>query len=122
MKDTSIVQISVEAVDANGNTGTVLVNNYGVIRRPLDVKILRVEGEDKKRFATTYELVLQSFSIPLRDFARTNRVFDPQRIREIRFVFAPSKSGNVIIDGIGFSKLDPAYMVAGREDQAANQR
>ena len=28
--------------------------------------------------------------------------------------------GNVILDDIGFSKLDPAYMVAGREDRLPN--
>ncbi len=116
-KDTSIVQLTLEAKDANGNSATVPINRYGVLRRPLDVKILRVEGEDKKRFATTYEIVLQSFSIPLRDFTTANRAFDPTRVREIRFVFGPSLKGNVILDDIGFSKLDPAFIVAGKEDK-----
>jgi dienelactone hydrolase len=120
VKDTSAVRLTLEATDANGNAARVPINDYGKLRRPLDVKVLRVEGDDKKRFATTYELVLQSFSIPLRDFARANASFDPQRIRELRFVFAPSISGNVILDEIGFSKLDPAYMVAGREDRQPN--
>jgi hypothetical protein len=79
------------------------------------VKVLRVAGEDKKRFATTYELVLQSYSVPLRDFVARNASFDPTRVRHIRFVFEPTIAGTIILDEIGFSKLDPAFIVAGRE-------
>ena len=115
-KDTSTIQISLEAEDASGNKARVLVNDYGAIRRPLDVKVLRVKGQDKQRFATTYELVLQSYSVPLRDFARANASFDPTRLRAVRFVFTPSVAGTVVLDEIGFSKLDPAFLVAGREE------
>lgn len=113
--DTTTVQISLEAIDANGNAATLLLNRYAPLRRPLQVKVLRVAGEDEKRFATTYEIVLQSFSVPLRDFARQNAAFDPTRLRTVRFVFAPTVAGTVIIDDLGFSKLDPAFLVAGRE-------
>ncbi len=113
-EDTTTIRITLEAEDANGRTARVLINDYGVIRRPLSVKVLRVEGDDKKRFATTYELVLQSFSVPLRDFVARNSSFDPARVRHIRFVFEPTIAGTIILDEIGFSKLDPAFMVAGR--------
>lgn len=113
--DTTTVQISLEAVDANGNAATLLLNRYAPLRRPLEVKVLRVEGADKTRFATTYEVVLQSFSVPLRDFARQNSAFDPTRLRTMRFVFTPTIAGTVIIDDLGFSKLDPAFLVAGRQ-------
>jgi dienelactone hydrolase len=113
--DTTTVQISLEAVDASGNTATLLLNRYAALRRPLEVKVLRVAGDDKERFATTYEVVLQSFSVPLRDFARQNPAFDPTRLRTMRFVFTPTIAGTVIIDDLGFSKLDPAFLVAGRE-------
>ncbi|MGH7470939.1 MAG: alpha/beta hydrolase family protein [Longimicrobiales bacterium] len=112
--DTTTILITLEAEDANGQKSRVSVNRYGLIRRPLPVKVLRVEGEDKKRFGTTYELVLQSFSIPLRDFAAQNASFDPKRLRAIRFVFEPTIAGTVVLDELGFSKLDPAFLVAGR--------
>jgi dienelactone hydrolase len=112
-EDTTTIQIMLEAEDANGRTARVLLNEYGAIRRPLSVKVLRVEGMDKKNFATTYEIVLQSFSVPLRDFRGAG--FDPARLRSIRFVFEPTVAGTVIVDEIGFSKLDPAFIVAGRE-------
>ena len=113
-EDTTTIQISLEAEDANGQTARVLINHYGAIRRPLSVKVMRVAGDDKKRFGTTYELVLQSFSIPLADFTRANAAFDPTRLRAMRFVFAPTIAGTVVLDEIGFSKLDPAFLVAGR--------
>ena len=113
--DTTLIQISLEAVDASGNSARVLLNRYAPIRRPLEVKVLHVRGEDKKRFGTTFELVLQSFSVPLRDFTRENARFDPARVKTLRFVFGPTVAGTVILDDIGFSKLDPAFLVAGRE-------
>jgi dienelactone hydrolase len=113
--DTSAIQVMLEGEDANGNKARLLVNQYGVIRRPLPVKVLRVDGDDKKRFGTTYELVLQSFSVPLRDFVAENRAFDPQRLRTIRFVFEPTIAGTIVLDELGFSKLDPAFIVANRD-------
>ena len=112
--DTTSIFITLEAEDANGQKSRVQVNRYGTIRRPLPVKVLRVEGEDKKRFGTTYELVLQSFSVPLRDFAAQNASFDPRRLRRIRFVFEPTVAGTIVLDEIGFSKLDPAFITAVR--------
>ena len=114
-EDTTTIRITLEAEDANGRTARVLINDYGVIRRPLPVKVLRVEGDDKERFGTTFELVLQSYSVPLRDFVARNSAFDPTRVRHIRFVFEPTVAGTVILDEIGFSKLDPAFIVAGRQ-------
>ncbi len=102
--DTTTIQITLEAVDANGRTARVLVNRYGVIRHPLPVKVLRVEGQDKKRFGTTYELVLQSFAVPLRDFTAQNASFDPKRVRSIRFVFEPTVAGTIVLDELGFGK------------------
>ena len=113
--DTTTIQITLEAVDANGNTARVLVNRYGAVRRPLSVKVLRVAGDDARRFGTTYELVLQSFSVPLRDFAQ-NTLFDPTRVRTIRFVFEPTIEGTIILDEIGFSKLDPAFLADAHTD------
>jgi dienelactone hydrolase len=114
-EDTTTIRITLEAEDANGRTAQVLINDYGVIRRPLPVKVLRVEGDDKERFGTTFELVLQSYSVPLRDFVARNSSFDPTRVRHLRFVFEPTMAGTVILDEIGFSKLDPAFIVAGRQ-------
>ena len=110
-RDTTSIDIDVEVVDAAGAVSRVRLGRYGAIRRPLDVKVLRVDGQDKERFATKYELVLQSYSIPLADFVGASG-FDPAQLREIRFVFRPTIAGTVILDEIGFSKLDPAFMVA----------
>ncbi|MEO5511552.1 MAG: hypothetical protein ABIV28_02210 [Longimicrobiales bacterium] len=110
--DTTAVEISVEATDAVGNTARVALSRYGVLRHPLDVKVLRLNGADKANFATTYEVVLQTFSIPLSDFTAANASFDPTRLRRMSFVFTPTQAGTVVLDQIGFAKLDPAYTTA----------
>jgi len=113
-RDTTSIDIEIQMVDAAGATSSVRLSRYGAIRRPLDVKVLRVAGRDKERFATMYELVLQSYSIPLADFTGQSG-FNPAQLREVRFVFRPTVAGTVVLDDIGFSKLDPAFMVAGSQ-------
>lgn len=107
--DTTTFEIIVEAADRSGNTASVPLSNFGVLRHPLNVKTLRLSGDDKKNFATTYEMVLQTFSIPMTDFAAANNAFDPSKLDHLSFVFTPTNKGTVVLDEIGFAKLDPAY-------------
>jgi hypothetical protein len=54
-------------------------------------------------------MVLQSYSIPLEDFVAANGSLDLSSIREIRLVFDRTVAGTVVLDNIGFSKLDAAF-------------
>jgi hypothetical protein len=99
----------VEAADRNGQTARVLLSAYGVLRHPLNVKTQRLAGEDKKNFSTTSEMVLQTFAIPLTDFAAANSAFDPAHLERMTFVFSPTNRGTVVLDEIGFAKLDPSF-------------
>ena len=58
---------------------------------------------DAESFDNQWELVLQSFSIPLADFVAANPAFDPARPREIRLLFDRTEAGTVVVDDIGFS-------------------
>ena len=60
---------------------------------------------DADSFDTQWELVLQSYSIPLADFANGSSL-DASGIRQIRLVFDRTESGTVIVDDISFSR-DP---------------
>ena len=94
------VDLSVELVDTDGNRAHVPLSRYGAIRRPLEMTILRRRDREKQQYPQQYELVLQSYSIPLADFAGV----DPARLRSVRFVFDRVVAGTVILDDIGFSR------------------
>lgn len=112
-KDTRPLELTVEVVDAAGATARLPLGRYGVARRPLETRILRRTGLEKARFASLHELMLQTYTLPLADFAAANPAFDPSRLRAVRFVFDRTPAGTVILDGIGFSAIDPAFLVAG---------
>jgi len=104
------VDLTVEAEDAAGHTARVDLRRYGAIRRPLETHVLRRRDMEKRRFEHPWELVLQTYSIPLDDFARANPDFDPTALRAVRFVFDRAVAGEVVVDEIGLSRLDPAFL------------
>jgi hypothetical protein len=73
--------------------------------------VYRREGRDETRFATIFELVQQTFVIPLADFAKTSATFDPTKLKTIRLLFDKTVSGTVVVSDIGLSaKIDPAFL------------
>jgi hypothetical protein len=110
--DTTPVDLSVELVDAAGATARVALSQFGKPRRPLEITVYRRKGRDKAAFPNPYELVLQTYVMPIKEFARVG-AFDASRVRTIRLVFDKTRVGQVVVDDIGFSAIDPAYL-AGR--------
>lgn len=103
--DSTPIDLSIEAVDADGRTARVALSSYGVPRRPLTIGVYRRAGRDKQRFANPYELVLQTYTIPLADFARATPGFDARRLTSVRWRFDRSEAGTVWLDDVGFARL-----------------
>ncbi len=102
------LRLSVQVWDTDGNSGKVLLNDYGPVRRPIEIRIAR---RDDHQFQGNTEMVLQSYSIPLRDFVTASRgAVDLTRLGEVTFVFDESVSGTVVLDEVGFSRMDPAFL------------
>ena len=99
------VDLSVVVTDAEGESASVRLSDYGPIRRPLETVVRR--RNDAESFDNQWELVLQSFSIPLADLVEANPAFDPARPREIRLLFDRTAAGTVVVDDIGFSDRWP---------------
>ncbi len=112
VKDTTPVNLTVEVVDTDGDTARVALDRYGVPRRPLEIQVMRRAVREKQRFANTHEIVLQTYVIPLADFARTQPRFDAARLAAIRFVFDRAVAGTVILDDVGLSAINPAFFTA----------
>jgi len=106
------LRLSVRLADREGAAGKVLLNRYGPVRRPIEIRISR---RDDQQFRGKTELVLQSYSIPLRDFVdASGGSLDLAGLGAVTFLFDESAAGAVILDEVGFSRMDPAFLgVAG---------
>jgi len=109
------VDLSVEIEDAAGRTGRVTLSDYGAIRRPLETHVMRRGDQECGRCTAPWELILQTYSIPLGDFVAASRSLDLGSLRAVRFVFDRVHAGEVAIDQIGFSDL-PAGFLSARVD------
>ncbi len=106
------VDLSIEVEDSSGRKARVTLSDYGAIRRPLETYVLRRADQEESRFQHPWELVLQSYSIPLGDFTAVNGSLDLEGLRVVRFIFDRVHAGEVSLDQIGFSDLDPAFLSA----------
>ena len=111
-KDTAAVDFTLEVEDADGNVARVPISQYGAVRRPLAINVLRRERFERTNFRTRFEIVPQSYVIPLADLRRLSSRFTPARLRAVRFVFDRVDGGTIIVDGIGVSNIDPAFLGA----------
>lgn len=103
--DSTPLDLTIEAVDADGRAARVALSAYGVPRRPLEVGVYRRAGRDKLRFAATHEIVLQEYLIPLADFARATPGFDPRRLATVRWRFDRTDAGTVWLDNIALARV-----------------
>ncbi len=106
------VDLSVELEDAAGRIARVALSAYGAIRRPLETYVMRRGDLEAKRFADHWELILQTYSIPLADFVEENESLDLRQLTAIRFVFDRVHAGEVVVDHIGISELRPGFLSA----------
>jgi dienelactone hydrolase len=111
-KDSLPVELTVEAVDASGNAARLGLSRYGPVRRPVEVTVYRRKGRDKRSFSALYELMLQTYTIPLADFAAAEPRFDPSRLSKVRLVFDRTIAATVVLTDVGLTTPDPAFLAA----------
>ena len=103
-----------ELTDANNVTARLPLTRFGVPRRPLETHVLRRADREQSQFANTYELVLQTYVMPLAEFVAVSPQFAPDKLKSIRLVFDRAVAGTVIVDDIGVSAIDPAFLAQAR--------
>jgi len=93
---------TVELVDGAGRVARLPLSRF----RPLPVswvsRYTRLANESKQ-FGKPWEITLQTFELPLADFAAAAPGFDPTALSAIRFRFDLSPEGLVIVDNIGLA-------------------
>ncbi|HEY4658800.1 MAG TPA: hypothetical protein VIH11_04750, partial [Gemmatimonadaceae bacterium] len=86
------------------------LSRFGAVRRPLETRIYRRQGRDETRFQNIFELVLQTYVLPLADFAKAAPQFQPGRLKTIRLLFDRTYLGTVVLDDVGISPaMNPAF-------------
>jgi len=101
--------IQVEAVDAAGRVARVALGRYGPVRPPMEIYILRRRDQERQRYSQRWELIPQSYSIPLGDFVEVESALDLRQLTELRFSFDRRYRGEVVLDRIGLSELHPDF-------------
>ncbi|MDA1306828.1 MAG: hypothetical protein O2917_06155, partial [Acidobacteria bacterium] len=111
--DQTPIDLTVELVDTAGHVVRLPLSRFGVARRPLDTRIYRRAGRDAQRFSTIYELIPQTFVMPMEDFTRTSSAFDPRQLATIRLLFDQTEAGTIVLSHVGLSTpTDPAFLAA----------
>ena len=70
----------------------------------------RRRGRDKANYATTFEVVLQTYVVPLADLVRAQPSFNAAQLKTIRLVFDRTVAGTIVLSDIGLSKIDRGFM------------
>jgi hypothetical protein len=113
-KDTTPIDLTVEMVDAAGHMARLPLRNFGAPRRPLELQLMRRESSEKLRFPTQFEIVPQTYVMPLADFMQASPTFDPTRLRSIRLVFDRLVAGTIVVDDIGVSSSVGPFLIPGQ--------
>lgn len=112
--DSVPMDLTVELVDADGHRARLPLSLFGPVRRPLETHVLRRADRERQAFREPYELVLQTYPMPLAAFRKVAPSFEPARLRAIRLVFDRTPSGTVVMDDVGLANPDPAFLISGR--------
>ncbi|MGZ8456303.1 MAG: hypothetical protein ACXWZ4_06865 [Gemmatirosa sp.] len=105
--DTTPLDLTVELVDANGRAAPLSLARYGPVRRPFEIRVLRRPERDRENFRTTFELVPQTFVLPVADFAAATPGFDAGAVRAVRLRFDRTEKGTVILTSLGIGAATP---------------
>jgi dienelactone hydrolase len=108
--DSLPMDLTVELQDAGGHVARLPLSAFGPVRRPLETHVLRRADRETAQFRNPYELVLQTYVMPLRDFKAVAPSFEPSQLRAIRLVFDRTPSGTIVLDDVGIAHVPAAFL------------
>jgi dienelactone hydrolase len=99
-------ELSIVLEDGRGTAVSLPLASFRPVPPVIKSRFTRI-GRENARFGKPYEPTLQTFELPLAEFADQNPDFDPETVRIIRFVFDRGREGVIVLDRIGFARTDP---------------
>jgi len=97
------VDFSIRLKDAEGDSVSLPLSRFAHIPPVLESEFLKLKIANN-RYGSKYEVTLQDFALPMRNFMNENRRFDPSRLRSVTFVFDQTRKGVLVLDRIGFER------------------
>jgi hypothetical protein len=94
--------ITVELVDAAGTAARIPLDRVRPVPPVLVSRFTKLPDESK-RYGSKTEPVLQTFAVPLADFATAEPGFDASTVRVIRFLLGRQRDAVVVLDTVGFA-------------------
>ncbi|MDP2497597.1 MAG: hypothetical protein Q8W44_06320 [Candidatus Palauibacterales bacterium] len=97
------IDLTVELVDGDGTRARIPLSEYRPVPPRVEIRLLKTMELTRQRMPRRSEPLLQSYRLPLADFADENPGFDPTSLSRIRFVFDRTPSGSVALDDVGLA-------------------
>jgi len=111
--DLTPIDLTVELVDTAGHVARLPLSRFGIARKPLEARIYLRKGRDASRFSDIFELIPQTFVMPMADFTAASAGFDPRQLATIRLLFDKTEAGTIVLEHVGLSTpADPAFLAA----------
>ena len=95
----SVPDLSIEVSDENGGSARLPFSSVFTLTT-LRSRLTRLGMMEEP----SPQVVLQTISIPLSRFVKTNPLFEPKKLQKIDFIFDRSSSGAVFLDDIGIDQ------------------
>ena len=97
------VDLTVELVDGDGTRVGIPLSEYRPVPPRVEIRLLKTMELTRQRMPRRSEPLLQSYRLPLADFADEAPGFDPTSLSRVRFVFDRTPSGSVALDDVGLA-------------------
>jgi dienelactone hydrolase len=96
------IDLTLELIASDGISAALPLSRFCALRPALKVKLTRWKAMNSRWYKNAVEPILQTFELPLAEFALTNPSFRPEKLQTIRFRFDRSPKGVVMLDEVGF--------------------
>jgi dienelactone hydrolase len=96
------LDLTVELVDANGNSARLPLSYFSTLHPPLKVTFTKWPILESMAYEKSSEPVLETFEFPLKAFKEANPDFEPGKLEKIIFLFDKGDEGVIYLDEIGF--------------------
>lgn len=97
------LDFTVELTDRDGSKAALPISHFRTVPAPIQTEFTKIPAIEREapQYASPFDFVLQTFALPLREFAAANEEFDPRKLASIRLRFDRRGSGAILLDAVG---------------------
>jgi hypothetical protein len=104
--DSDAFDVHLALTDAAGTSVVRALSESAVVPPVLKTQFLKIGWLSRDRFGTPWEPVMQTYEVPLREFAEQSQGFDLSALRQIGFAFNREQRGHIALDDVGFRGVE----------------